>query len=265
MNNTFNFKRFGKYFCYDLRTAWQNAGISVIVISLMPMWFFLLVELFSIVFSGHFTTISQQAIFVSYIVAFFLLFMFFPKQHYGSLTDKQKGSDWLMLPASRLEKCISMLIITCVVLPIVAMALLVGSDLLLSGVLNQYDVPIISNMLDGIDNTLAEIQTDNVSLAISGPYAIWLSWCENVLAFTLGAVIFKRNKIVFTYLSMLAIGITFALIFGLCAGGNFHLSPSDFNEDSLMRLLNVGIYVLYALIFAALDLGLYFRIKTIKH
>ena len=53
MSNIFNFKRFGKYFCYDLRTAWQNAGISVIVISLMPIWYFLLDELFSIVFNGH--------------------------------------------------------------------------------------------------------------------------------------------------------------------------------------------------------------------
>ena len=265
MSNIFNFKRFGKYFCYDLRTAWQNAGISVIVISLMPIWFFLLDELFSIVFNGHFTTITQQFVLVAYMMAIFFLFMFFPKQHYGSLTDKQKGSDWLMLPASRLEKFLSMLIVTCVALPVVAMALLAGSDLLLSSVFNQYDVPLVSTMLDWTHKTLAEFHTDNINFAMSGPYALWLNWCESVLVFTLGAIYFKRNKIVFTYLSLLAIGIVVALVVGLCAGGNFDLEPRDFDEDSLMKMLNVGVYALYAVIFAALDLGLYFRIKTLKH
>lgn len=265
MNNTFNFKRFGKYFCYDLRTAWQNAGISVIVISLMPLWFFLLDQLFSIVFNGHFTTITQRFVFVAYMMAIFFLIMFFPKQHYGSLTDKQKGSDWLMLPASRLEKFVSMLIVTCVALPLVAVALLTCSDLLLSAVFNQYDVPLISTMLDWTHRTLAEFHTDNVSLAISGPYAIWLNWCESVIVFTLGAVIFKRNKIVFTYLSLFAIAVVLALTLGICFKGNIDLDPSDFNEDYLMRMLNVGIYVLYAIIFAVLDLALYFRIKTLKH
>ena len=81
MSNTFNFKRFCKYFCYDLRTAWQNAGISTIAISLMPLWFYLLAQLFAIVFKGHFTTISQQAVFVAYSLAFLFLIMFFPICH----------------------------------------------------------------------------------------------------------------------------------------------------------------------------------------
>ena len=120
-------------------------------------------------------------------------------------------------------------------------------------------------MLGSLDKILAEVHSENLTLAISGPYTIWLSWCENVLAFTLGAIYFKRNKIVLTYLSLLAIGIVCALIFGLCANGNFELDPTDISEDSLMRIVNTGIYVLYAIIFAALDLGLYFRIKTLKH
>ena len=37
MNNIFDIKRFGQYFLYDLRRAWNNYGLSLLLMGLIPI------------------------------------------------------------------------------------------------------------------------------------------------------------------------------------------------------------------------------------
>lgn len=267
MSSIFNFKRFTAYLRHDLAGAWRKAGASVISIACLPVWFFVIYQLFCLVFDGKFGYMHYGAGVVAYAVSFILAAVFFPVQIYGKLTDKRQGSNWLLLPASAFEKFLSMLLVLCVALPLVWLALIVASDYLLS-LTNLYDGPAIRKIFDGLGSVLAEIHTENVSLAFGSRYGLYLNWCANILFFALGALLFRKNKIVYTFLSLMGIGILITMAAGLAASvGDFsmHISPEDVTEDSLMHTINGVLYALYVIEFALLDLGIFFRIKSLKH
>ena len=265
MNNTFDLKRFWKYLRYDLVSAVQDSGALLVSIAAMPVWFFVIQQLMSLVFTGEFRTIGSAAIIVAYIVSLTVAVIFFPVQHYGKLTDKKAGSDWVLIPASRFEKFLSILVVCCVAVPIVWFAIIVACDGLLYLVFGTYDSFVLPTIFQSMGSAVAEVHTDNVQLVFNGPVFTYLSWCENILAFTLGAIFFRKNKIVYTFLTMMAIGIACTVITAAIFGGDVHIEPQDINEDSLLRLLNFGLCAIYVVVFALLDLGLYFRVKTIKH
>lgn len=265
MNNTFDLKRFGKYFRYDLVSAWQNAGVSVLTIAAMPVWFFVIVQLVSLVFNGRFGNLNTAGILSAYMVSFILALLFFPVQLYGRLTEKKAGSDWILLPASRFEKFLSMLLLTCVVLPAVWLCVIASCDGILTLLFSNYAGMGLVTVMDGLTTAMNEVHGENVELAFSAPYMLYLEWCGNILLFTLGAIFFRKNKIVYTFLSIFAISLVAVLAVGLIFGGNINIEPQDISEDRFMRLFNMGLYLFYIVSFALLDLGIYFRIKTLKH
>ncbi len=54
MDRTFDIRRFGRYLVYDLRNAWNNAGFTLLVYGLAPIFFFFFYEICCLVFSGYF-------------------------------------------------------------------------------------------------------------------------------------------------------------------------------------------------------------------
>ena len=148
--------------------------------------------------------------------------------------------------------------------PIVWFAIIAASDGLLSLVFGTYDTFVLPAIIDAITKGVNELHTENVKLLFNGPWFVYLSWCQNILAFALGAIFFRKNKIVYTFLTLMAIGILCTIITAVVFGGEVHISPEDITDDKLMRMLNWGLCAMYVVIFAVLDLGLYFRIKTIK-
>ena len=210
------------------------------------------------------------AVMAGYVVSFIVAFLAFPVRHYGGLTDKKEGSAWLMLPASGFEKFLSMLLISCVAVPAVWLATMAATDGLMSLVFHsRYGGMALPALVSGLNEILADVNGETgVELFIGAKTGIWLNWCADILFFALGAIFFRKNKIVYTFLSAMGIGILITLIGGIiAASGNFELNiePEDLSEDSLMRTLNLIIYALYVVEFALLDLGIYFRIKTLKH
>lgn len=268
MNNTFDLKRFGKYFRYDLVSAWQNAGVSILTIAAMPVWFYLIVQLFSIVFTGSFCNFSSAVIIVSYVVSIILVELFFPVQHYGHLTRKKDGSDWILLPASRFEKFLSMLLVTCAVVPVVWLVVIASCDGILTLAFSNYGGMGLVNLLHSFDKVfgpMGELHTTNVQFIFSGPWLCYLSFASSILSFTLGSIFFKKNKIVYTFLTLIGVSIVFSIGAGLLSNGNFDIDPSRFNEDSIMRGFNTFMVLIYVVEFAVLDILIYLRIKTIKH
>ena len=160
---------------------------------------------------------------------------------------------------------ISMLLVTCVAVPLVWLGVIVSSDALVTLLSASGDGMGIKVIFGTMSKALAEFHSENVSIGIVGPWATYLSWCGNILTFTLGAIFFRKNKIVLTILSVIGICILLVVAGGIVFGGEMHIEPADINEDSLMRLLNCVIYGLYFVEFTLLNLGIYFRIKTLKH
>ena len=128
MSNTFNFSRFRKYFVYDLKRQWKNIGMLMLIFALSPVIFYMLYMFFAALFDGGLMklfsgmSIDGPSIWVRFGMAAVMITIFvmlFPSRAYGEITNKAKGSEWLMLPASRLEKFTSMMLISLIVIPLV--------------------------------------------------------------------------------------------------------------------------------------------------
>ena len=123
-----------------------------------------------------------------------------PAKCYGGLTDKNIGSDFLLLPASRLEKFISMILMCCIVIPIVFAIGYLIVDYLICLVCPEAGKGIIAGISNAVNEILAEEEIpieiiDRINLA-SAIDDIWMIF----LFFLLGALVFKKSQAIKTFL-----------------------------------------------------------------
>ena len=59
MNNIFDIKRFCQYFLYDLRRAWNNYGLSLLLMGLIPIILYVVYQFISLV-SGRGTDLMPD-------------------------------------------------------------------------------------------------------------------------------------------------------------------------------------------------------------
>ena len=128
-NDIFNFKRFGKYFGSDIRTCWANFGLSLLTISiLLPIAIYIISTALKQIMTQHWSGPGFEIRLFIFIVAMFCIIVTMPVKCYGKITDKQYGSLWLNLPASRLEKFLSMVLLSCIIVPLTGAVLSLGID-----------------------------------------------------------------------------------------------------------------------------------------
>ncbi len=269
MNNIFQPKRFGNYLLHDLKNAKDNYLYSFIITAALPVLTFILVELIAVLFSPEHTFWKYPKA-IQYLSAFAAVFsavVVFPIKQYGGITDKRYGSSWVMLPASGLEKWLSLIIMTCVVLPVCLFAVYLGLDGIMSAVFpNLYPEAIASY---GSINSL-ELALKEEGFSFNGLGLGWLSWVENILTFTLGAVIFKKSKFPKTLLCWMAVGVILSGI-AVAYFGTGHIGPEDFEKfvngdpETALRRFKAITYAFVSVIVALLAGGIYLRITRIKH
>ena len=116
MNNTFEWNRFCKVVRKDFSNIWQNAGTSLLIITLLPilawlLWWALsgIEEMPAIVPEVRWCFIAGSVI---------LAAMVSPSRMYRTANLQKEGIYFAMLPASKLEKYLSMLLFTIVVCPL---------------------------------------------------------------------------------------------------------------------------------------------------
>ena len=102
MNNVFDFKRFGKYFVYDLRRAKNNYWISLLLMGLLPVALYLVYQFFSLIGGNGLAELPNEAKTIAVVICVFAVMLGAGAKIYGSITEKRAGSDYLMLPASTL-------------------------------------------------------------------------------------------------------------------------------------------------------------------
>jgi hypothetical protein len=102
-NDIFNFRRFGKYFATDIKTCWSNYGLSLLTISLItPIVLYVVLTAFNLIMTSTWDGPDMGFRFFTICVAMFCIVVTMPVKCYGRITEKQYGSFWLTLPASRL-------------------------------------------------------------------------------------------------------------------------------------------------------------------
>ena len=263
MSEIFSFKRFGTYFKYDLFSARANYGQSLLISGLTPVWVFICYELLSLLSGKGWSQMDDGLQITALIIALALLLMAGPVKMYGSLTEKRSGASWLMIPASTFEKFLSMVVIVCILLPAAGFILVFGSDALLSL------LPGYGESLLAVGDKVAAAEEINPGEVFT-PLALWASWCESALAFTLGAVCFKKAKAGKTILCLIGVGILFSAITMLVFQSPNITSEQLFdffggNPDKALKGIKTVLTLIYVVVISGLLGGLFFRLKTLRH
>lgn len=295
-NNIFNFRRFGKYFVSDFKNCTASFGLSLATISLlMPAALYVVTVGMSLLFTQEWNGPDMGLRFFVFCIAMFCITVTMPVKCYGRITEKQYGSFWLTLPASKLEKFISMIVFTCVIVPVVGVVLFLGLDsiicaidptcgksLALGGIELFTNLGELSGELEHVKINLGlvpsiEAGSSGVDLVkqVSSPWLYVDEIFGITLPFLLGAICFKSGKTVKTFLALTVVSIITSFIMTpFITGYVVDILNNASDEQAIVsEMLSSGIFKNLALIDTisdtvmntALMVGIWFRIKTLKH
>lgn len=292
----FNFRRFGKYFASDFRTCLANYGLSLITISILFQLALYAVSVGMNLLLDHQWDGPDMGLrtFVCGI-AMLCITVTMPVKCYGRLTEKQYGSFWLTLPASRLEKFISMILLTCIITPLAGGILFLGVDSIICALDPTCGNSLMAGFCELVRN-MGELsgEIDNIRLNLgvgvhveagadgsdimkqmSSPWLYVDEIFSITLPFLLGAIYFKSGKTVKTFLCIAAFSMLTSAIMGpFITKYSLELLNNAANEEAIIsEMLNSGIFKHLAVIDTitdtvvnlALFTGIWFRVKNLKH
>jgi hypothetical protein len=224
----------------------------------------------------------------------FCLIVTMPVKCYGKITEKQYGSFWLTLPASRLEKFLSMIVLTCIIAPVLGAGLYLGLDAIICAIDNTcgdslgYGLAQLFEGLGNLDGALADLKinlgnegiiiddgTERMMQQIGSPWLYTVELFCITLPFLLGAVFFKSGKTVKTFLALAVFNTALSIIATPVMMGYLSTLMAEMGDgvEAANKIINSGIMknlvwiniVSDTLTIAALLTGIWFRIKTLKH
>ena len=292
-NDIFNFSRCGKYFASDIRTCRSNFGLSLLTIALLfPVATYFITTVFNFVINSVWDGPDMGLRVFVFVVALLCMIITMPVKCYGRITEKQYGSSWLMLPASRLEKFVSMFLLTCIIVPVAGIVLYLGMDALICALDHTCGNNLIAGGL-GLIGKMGDLQSltmnfvdENVTIEdaavvqeilkqVSSPWLYIDEIFAMTLPFLLGAVFFKSGKTVKTFLALFAISTAISIAATPLMTNWAMNIANDMNDDpmAVLELFRNGFFKHLVLIDIisdtvtnlALMAGIWFRIKTLKH
>jgi len=267
MNNVFDIKRFCKYFVFELRSAKNNYGLSMLILGIMPIVLFAISELFSLIFAHHITELPMAAKYAQLAIVFLIASIVAGSKIYGHVTEKRAGSNYLMLPASTLEKWLSMTLIVCIVVPAI---LFVGQflcDSIMSFIFpNTYGPRFFQ--LEPIQELAEKFVDNGIHFNVFG--VVFWNWCETILTFTLGAICFKKSKIAKTLLCVIAGSILLSTLMMIIAGedGSLYINWLEkhiHDADDFASLINWTANLSFFVFIGGFLGAMYYRLRTLKH
>ena len=213
MNNTFDWTRFCKVVRKDFSNIWQNAGTSLLIITLLPILAWLLWWALSGIEDMPAIVPEVRWCFIAGSV--FLAAMVSPSRMYRTANLQKEGIYFAMLPASKLEKYLSMLLFTIVVCPLLCffggMVLDYFLTLLPFGPYNKWlwQTDYLADALDGYRALVAgkfpDVNQDTMLLVqVFTPWKVvlyaLLCHLSYVALFLFTNTIFKKHKVLQTLL-----------------------------------------------------------------
>lgn len=266
MNKVFDFKRFGKYFLYDIRNAWNNFGLSMLVCALLPLLCFSVAEMFAFLANGSFSEHLEVSRWMALCMAPIIVILSAPVKIYGKITRSREGSDFILLPASVTEKYLSMLLVLCVVLPLAFLFVLFACDSLLCLLFPLKYGNTIFSLLAGHNIFNIVIPEFSSELGFNlGLYLIQV-WVIYILAFNLGSIYFKKAKIAKTILVFIALGMVLGMIstvfFKIFDFGHFMETLAPIRSIEWLNNFIASCATVECLVVLVLT---YIRLKTLKH
>ena len=272
MKEIFDFKRFWTYFKYDLKQMWRNNSKGAILIGGASALLYVVWVLISLVFTQPWSSPIIEVRAVVLMLAFGILEMY-QVRTYGYLTEKKAGSAWLMVPASRAEKYVSMLLMTLIVIPLLFFVVYLLIDGFLSLVDPTYGKALITGFMGAYGDVLSVFQEiGNESPITFTPSSLVfptiVGFFCNFLYFLLCGICFKKNKLVCAIAITFGISMVVSLLMGLLFPLFVHNFDFEVDETQIATwmtwIMNASI-VFTCLLTIGLGWGVWRRVKTLQH
>lgn len=270
-NQVFSGSRFWNYFKYDFTQMWRNHVKASIGIGLSGLILYVISVGFNLIFGGGWDGPNLGIRYGVFILAFTALELY-QTRTYGYLTDRRKGSAWLMNPASTFEKWLSMILMTIIILPILFLGVYLLSDLLVASLDPTVGHSILHSIGSGFRDLTSEIVDVNVDYNTN--WSVWaflpvfiIGFMTNFLFFLLCGLIFKKNKILGGFVIVFLISTLFSVVFSLIGlNTNVNIEVDDFAQAEIYirKVLTITTWV-SAIIGIGLAGGIFWRLKTLKH
>ena len=203
MNEVFDIKRLGRLIKYEVTNYIPNFFKSLLICAsvIAAVWIVSLTFDTSIMQFGRAELVN--ALFV-------LAIALSPFIVYKDMNDRKKGYFYAMIPASTLEKLLSMVVLCVLIVPLLTYAVLTGTDLLL-WLLSKVGIGSFLYMDFYNPFTVGEIVDDEYLLPYIYPVFDSILYMVNIIAYTIMFnTIFRKNKVLKTIL--FNISMTFAFV-----------------------------------------------------
>ncbi|MBR6055138.1 MAG: hypothetical protein IKP46_07355 [Bacteroidales bacterium] len=279
MNETFSAGRFFRFFLFDNKQIWSRNTRAVVTFGGLGIILYVVTVLLGLIFAQEWNGPSLWARVFTLAFASLVL-VFYQTRTYGYLTEPKAGSAYLMLPASRLEKFISMMVITLIELPLAFFGIYLCVDGLIALIDPTVEGAIITNISNIYSsfNQFVSSNAEAVDLGIGAAgltFQFWVDTCIYLLYFLLCGICFKKHKIASGLAILIGLSLLITILFGVSIhAGLFNgitrmlqgLSdaPVEKTTSLINWIVNSG-FVLNGLTVIGLATGIYFRIKTLKH
>lgn len=260
-NEVFSGSRFWNWFKYDITQMWRNHMFAALGIGLSGLIAYIVVVCFNLITNGQWQGIGQDGRIFVFIFAIIALELY-QTSTYGYLTKKKEGSAWLMAPASKLEKWVSMLINTLIVIPVLFAVVFIGVDSLIC----LADHSCGASLMSVLSKATGELSGMIAQGAVD--FNMWtLAWFFissgffNFLYFLLCGLIFPRHKVIWGIAAAMVLSSLFAFILSSIGMSDINVQMHADNAREAMNWFSAGATAGAACLAA----GIYYRIKTIKH
>ncbi len=271
MNNTFDINRFYKFFKKEFKELMPLILKYAVIFSLVLLGIWLTSLLFN---KDLRVPMDVRLIYLSISVFFTMLMA--PFTLYKNYNHPKKGLDYTSLPASILEKYISMILFALIIMPIIITLSIIFTDTFISLISPNYFSGFLWN-----EAALAKLTEGSFADIFIVP-----------AMFLLGNLVYRKNKVLKTILSTVGIYLVITLVLSFIifyvykdqiaaisdameAKTNFSISIRNMNELYNNELLTgypglrfiVGLFALiysFGLPIGSLA-GSYYRMKTIQY
>jgi hypothetical protein len=220
MNEIFDIKRLGRLIKYEATNYIPNFFKSLLIFAsvIAAVWIFSLTVDFN-------ACPHSRAGLVN--VLFVLAIVLSPFIVYKDMNDRKKGYIYAMIPASTLEKLLSMIVLCVVIVPLLAYAVLTATDLLL-WLLSKAGIGPFLHMEFYNPFTAVKLVDDEYLLPHIYPVFDSIIYFVNLIAYTIMFnTIFRKNKVLKTILFNMAMSFAFVILTAVVV----NVTTPEFWED----------------------------------
>ena len=220
MNEVFDIKRLGRLIKYEVTNYIPNFFKSLLICAsvIAAVWIVSLTFDASIMQFGRAELVN---------VLFMLAIALSPFIVYKDMNNRKKGYFYAMIPASTLEKLLSMVVLCVLIVPLLTYAVLTGTDRLL-WLLSKVGIGSFLYMDFYNPFTVGEIVDDEYLLHYIYPVFDSILYMVNIIAYTIMFnTIFRKNKVLKTILFNMAMSFAFVILTAVVV----NVTTPEFWED----------------------------------